>query len=64
MIMQKIQCIIFSQHEITFFNSKTHKTCYTDSKLKTALIPFVGKIHVCFVYKTYAAEKLMDLLHS
>ena len=24
----------------------------------------VGKIHVCIAYKTYAAKKLMDLLHS
>ena len=29
-----------------FFDSKTHKTCYTNSKLKTALIPIVGKAHV------------------
>ena len=23
-----------------------------------------GKIHICITYKTYAAEKLMNLLHS
>ena len=43
--------------------NQTHKTCYTDSKLKTALIPIVGKIHVCIAYKTYVGEKLTDLLH-
>ena len=25
---------------------------------------FVGKIHVCIAYKTYVAEKIIDLLHS
>ena len=38
-----------------FFNSKTHLTCYTNMRLKTALITFVGKTHekiqFCISYK-------------
>ena len=28
-----------------FFDSETHLTCYANMRLKTALIPFVGKTH-------------------
>ena len=38
-----------------FFNSKTHSKCYTNMRLKTALITFVGKtrekIQFCISYK-------------
>ena len=28
-----------------FFDSKTHSTCYANMRLKTTLIPIVGKTH-------------------
>ena len=41
--MQKNYYKIFKNNETVFFDFKTHSTCYTNMRLKTALIPLLGK---------------------
>ena len=45
---------IFKIMKTIFFDSETHLTCYTNMRLKTTLIPFVGKTHgkYCFISHT------------
>ena len=50
-----------------FFDSKTHLTHFANMRLKTALIPIVGKAHgkYSFVSHTKAQSRILtDLLHS
>ena len=57
--MQKNYCSIFKITKTTFFDSKTLSTCYVNMRLKTTLIPFVGK-HIAntilYLIQKYTAE--------
>ena len=50
-----------------FFDSKTHLTCYTNMRLKTALIPFVGKTYGKYSFvshtKTRSGNKRIYFIH-
>ena len=56
-----------SWFRIAGLSSWQHRSWNLQSSLTLSLSRGSGvwwKIHVCIAYKTYAAEKLMDLLHS
>ena len=54
-LCRKITTKFSKNMKTIFIDSKTHLTCYTNMRLKTALIPFVGnthgKIQFCISYK-------------
>ena len=52
---RKITAKFSKTMKVVFFDSKTHSIRYTNMRMKTALIPIVGKTHgkiwFCILYK-------------
>ena len=58
-LCRKITTEFSKTMKTVFFDSKTHSTCYTNIRLKTALIPLLGKHMektVLYLIQKHAAE--------